>query len=144
MRPKKKSEVASKELADNEGVEGENVDEEDKDVYDVNNGRGKRKRRESKSYEPDDFTMSSYNAAVKASAIAVGRGKKLGEIAAVKSSINMYKLNTEELLLAYKFVFFEPRYSQEEINERKVVGIQRLSSSDPQREIRRRETRRRR
>uniref|UniRef100_A0A7S4ALD8 DEK-C domain-containing protein n=1 Tax=Pseudo-nitzschia australis TaxID=44445 RepID=A0A7S4ALD8_9STRA len=105
MRPKKKSEVASKELADNEGVEGENVDEEDKDVYDVNNGRGKRKRRESKSYEPDDFTMSSYNAAVKASAIAVGRGKKLGEIAAVKSSINMYKLNTEELLLAYKFVF---------------------------------------
>lgn len=96
-------------------------DDEEEEVSDSEKGRGKRKRRESKSYEPDDFTMKSLNAAAKASVVAQGRGKKIGEIAAVKASINQYKLNTEELLFAYKFVFSNRGTSNKKLMKDKLL-----------------------
>mmetsp|Transcript_16556 Transcript_16556/g.45611 ORF Transcript_16556/g.45611 Transcript_16556/m.45611 type:complete len:302 (+) Transcript_16556:184-1089(+) len=121
-----KSEAASKEPEEDESVEDDNSDEEeeeDDEDIDAEKGRGKRKRRESKNYEPDDFTMSSYNAAMKASVVAEGRGKKIGEIAAVRSSINKYKLNTEELLFAYKFVFSNRGTSNKKLMKDKLLDF---------------------
>ena len=103
MPTKKKNEAALKKLEDTM-VDDDGEEDEVEDVG-GGSGRGKRKRRESKSYEPDDFTMASHNHTLKLSSVPKGRGKKLGDIPAVKSSMNKYKLNTEELLFAYKFVF---------------------------------------
>lgn len=84
--------------------EDESDDEED-ETDDEDRGRGKRKRRESKSYEPDDFTMASLNAASKSTTVTEGRGKKLGEIQAVENNMKKYKLASDEFILAYKFLF---------------------------------------
>ena len=120
MPTKRKSRAASKKPSVGRKAKQEKEEEEDKNVEvsdeeedeseeetdDEERGRGKRKRRESKSYEPDDFTMASVNSAMKAAVpVAKGRGKKLGDIDAVNNSIKKVKLTSDELMLAYKFLF---------------------------------------
>lgn len=67
---------------------------------DKDSERGKRKRRESKGYEPEDFTMASERAAMaaKEGGVPAGRGVKLGEIYKIPPS-------HEDLSFAYSFVF---------------------------------------
>jgi hypothetical protein len=69
--------------------------------------RGKRKRRESKGYEPDDFTMVSERtaAAAKEAGVPKGRGAKLGDIPVVKAGIEKIPSSHEDLSIAYSFVF---------------------------------------
>jgi hypothetical protein len=120
MPPKKKtktkagpSEVAGKkgkvEEENNEksgsDEESSEEEEEEESTDDEDRGRGKRKRRESKGFEPEDFTMASERAAAKAAVIVKGRGVKLGNIPAVKDAIEKVPTNSEDLPLAYTFVF---------------------------------------
>jgi hypothetical protein len=67
--------------------------------------RGKRKRRQLKGYEPDDFTMTSERAAAKEASVPNGRGVKLGEIPIFKAAIEKIPLSHEDLSMAYTFVF---------------------------------------
>ncbi len=83
----------------------EDMTEQEDETDDEDRGRGKRKRRESKSYEPDDFTMASVNAASKAATVFKGRGKKLGNIEAVDTNMKKYKISSDEFVAAYKFLF---------------------------------------
>ena len=134
MPPKKKSKATLK-AADDERAKEENETkdevedddgEEEDDDDEVNaeeHGRGKRKRRESKNYEPDDFTMASYNAATKASTVLQGRGEKLGEIATVKASMNKYKLNSDEFPFAYKFVFSSRGIANKKLMKEKLLDF---------------------
>lgn len=103
-----------------ESSDEENSDDEEEETDDEDRGRGKRKRRESKSYEPDDFTMASVNAAIKAATVAEGRGKKLGGIEAVKRSMNKAKLTSDEFILAYKFLFSNRGISNKKLMKEKL------------------------
>ena len=113
MQTKIKSRAASKKPDRKVEKEKEKEDEEDEETSDEEQdesddeerGRGKRKRRESKSYEPDDFTMTSFNAAANAATVVEGRGKNMGEIGAVKDTMKKFKLTSDEFLSAYKFLF---------------------------------------
>ena len=99
--------------------EGNDVDEE---VNHDERGRGKRKRRESKPlYEPFDFTM--HNATANASFVAEGRGKKLGEIAVVNKCMNKYKLNSDELTSAYKFIFSNRGIANKKLIKQKLLDF---------------------
>lgn len=101
--------------------EGNDVDEE---VNQDERGRGKRKRRESKPlYEPFDFTMTSHNATANASFVAAGRGKKLGEIAVVNKCMNKYKLNSDELTSAYKFIFSNRGIANKKLIKQKLLDF---------------------
>jgi hypothetical protein len=93
---KKKAKTASSTAAVNTVSAGTNDD-----------ARGKRKRRESKGYEPDDFTMASERAAMAAKEAGVpkGRGVKLGDIPVLKARIVKIPLSHEDLSFAYNFVF---------------------------------------
>jgi len=105
-KPVKKEEVSEEEDNSDEGKRGAEVsDEEEDESDDEDRGRGKRKRRESKSYEPDDFTLTSVNAAMKAATVSQGRGTKLGEIDASKKAMRKFTLTSEEFIFAYKFLF---------------------------------------
>jgi len=106
-----------------ESDEDETEEEEEEETDDEDRGRGKRKRRESKSYEPDDFTMASVQAAVKTSSIVQGRGKKLGEIEAAKASMKKFTLASEEFLFAYKFLFSNRGISNKKLMKDKLYGF---------------------
>jgi len=107
MPPKKTNKAAAKKVvAEEKDDEVEAMNEEVKDDEDNDgSGRGKRQRREFKHYEPDDFTMISHNATIKAAALEEGRGTKLVDIECVKASIDKYKLSSDEFTNAYKFLF---------------------------------------
>lgn len=118
---KKSKKEEDKKVSDEETeTSDEETSDEEDETDDEDRGRGKRKRRESKSYEPDDFTMASVNAAIKASTVAEGRGKKLGEIEAVKRSMNKAKLASEEFMLAYKFLFSNRGISNKKLMKEKL------------------------
>jgi hypothetical protein len=112
MPPKKKSKTSmeeedkgkktdkkeeKQEEEDDEETEEEETDDEDR-------GRGKRKRRESKGFEPEDFTMASERAK-RAAVVEKGRGMKLEDIPVVKAAIEKVALNSDDLPFAYTFVF---------------------------------------
>mmetsp|Transcript_21559 Transcript_21559/g.40258 ORF Transcript_21559/g.40258 Transcript_21559/m.40258 type:complete len:317 (-) Transcript_21559:199-1149(-) len=113
MPPKKKTKSAKEDDKEKKKVRVEKEEEEDDDdeetedeeTDDEDRGRGKRKRRESKSFEPEDFTMASERAAAKAAVIVKGRGKKLGDLPVVKAAIEKTPLSSEDLPFAYTFVF---------------------------------------
>jgi len=135
MPPKKKSKADLKKASDDERAKEENErkdeakdddGEEEDDDDEINaeeHGRGKRKRRESKNYEPDDFTMKSSDAATKASTVLEGRGEKLGEIATVKASMTKYKLNSDEFSFAYKFVFSNRGIANKKLMKEKLLDF---------------------
>ena len=116
MPAKKKIKVAAK-----KPVRGKKAKKVEKIVKESEEGRGKRKRRESKSYEPDDFTMASVNSSIKIATVDVGRGKKLGDIEVVKDSMKKYNLSSEELLSAYKFVFSSRGVSNKKMMKDKLL-----------------------
>jgi len=121
---KEKEEKEEKEKEEVEESDDDETEEEEEDeTDDEDRGRGKRKRRESKSYEPDDFTMASVQAAVKTSSIVQGRGKKLGEIEAAKASMKKYTLTSEEFLFAYKFLFSNRGISNKKLMKDKLYGF---------------------
>mmetsp|Transcript_9124 Transcript_9124/g.22653 ORF Transcript_9124/g.22653 Transcript_9124/m.22653 type:complete len:307 (+) Transcript_9124:197-1117(+) len=105
MPPKKKVHSKSVRREEVEESDVEDMTEQEDETDDEDRGRGKRKRRESKSYEPDDFTMASVNAASKAATVFKGRGKKLGNIEAVDTNMKKYKISSDEFVAAYKFLF---------------------------------------
>jgi hypothetical protein len=115
MPPKKKTKKTEEEakskkedekVADDDDSEDAEESSEDESTDDEDRGRGKRKRRESKGFEPEDFTMASERAAVKAAKIRnQGRGVKLGDIPAVKAAIEKVPTTSEDLPFAYTFVF---------------------------------------
>jgi hypothetical protein len=118
------AEKEKEEEEEEEEVEESDEDEtEEEETDDEDRGRGKRKRRESKSYEPDDFTMASVQAAVKTSSIVQGRGKKLGEIETAKSSMKKFTLASEEFLFAYKFLFSNRGISNKKLMKDKLYGF---------------------
>lgn len=94
---KKGKDVYSEEVLDEES---ENDDTNNEDL-----GKGKRKRRVSKVYEPKDFTMEQYHSSIKSTVVNPGRGSKLIQISSVKSSIDKYKVNSDEFIMAYKLLF---------------------------------------
>ena len=116
MPAKKKIKVAAK-----KPVRGKKAKKVGKIVKESEEGRGKRKRRESKSYEPDDFTMASVNSSIKIATVDVGRGKKLGDIEVVKDSMKKYNLSSGELLSAYKFVFSSRGVSNKKMMKDKLL-----------------------
>jgi hypothetical protein len=68
--------------------------------------RETRKRRESKGYEPEDFTMASErDRPAKESGVPKGRGFKLSEIPVVKATIEKIPFSHEDLTFVYTFVF---------------------------------------
>jgi hypothetical protein len=109
MPPKKKVKVDIKQTKDEvnkkEQEESESEESEDESTDDEDRGRGKRNRRESKGFEPFDFTMASEIKAEKLRKAGVpkGRGVKLGSIALVKEAIE--KTSGDDLVFAYTFVF---------------------------------------
>lgn len=126
MPPKKKSKVddnSTKPADDEDDTDVETIDEEYEEENDEDLGRGKRKRRESQNYEPADFTLASTSKDGEPSAVPQGRGDKLGDIAGVNTSINSYKLNTEELLSAYKFVFSNRGTSNRKLMKEKLLDF---------------------
>ena len=131
MPAKKKTKVTPKkaaagrktkkeEILDEEDTESEEEVSED-ETDDEDRGRGKRKRRESKSYEPDDFTMASVNAASKVATVIKGRGKKLGEIQAVEENMKKYKISSDEFTNAYKFLFSNRGASNKKLMKEKLL-----------------------
>jgi hypothetical protein len=131
MQTKIKSRAASKKPDRKVEKEKEKEDEEDEETSDEEQdesddeerGRGKRKRRESKSYEPDDFTMTSFNAAANAATVVEGRGKNMGEIGAVKDTMKKFKLTSDEFLSAYKFLFSNRGISNKKLMKEKLFGF---------------------
>mmetsp|Transcript_24780 Transcript_24780/g.58157 ORF Transcript_24780/g.58157 Transcript_24780/m.58157 type:complete len:329 (+) Transcript_24780:113-1099(+) len=112
-----------KEVNDEEVTEDESSETEKEETDDEERGRGKRKRRESKSYEPDDFTLVQFNNAMKAAAIAEGRGKKLGDIAAAKNCMKKFTLNSEEFVYAYKFLFSNRGIANKKLMKEKLLAF---------------------
>jgi len=121
--PKKPGRKVEEEKEKEDEEDEETSDEEEDETDDEDRGRGKRKRRESKSYEPDDFTMASYNAAAKVSTVFEGRGKKLGEIEAVKDTMKKFKLTSDEFLSAYKLLFSNRGISNKKLTKEKLFGF---------------------
>ena len=70
-----------------------------------NRGRGKRKRRSSTlaAFEPEDFTMADQE--YEGPKIIKGRGVKLGDLPAVRSSIEKYKASSNECQTAHKLLY---------------------------------------
>ncbi|KAG7352344.1 hypothetical protein IV203_008392 [Nitzschia inconspicua] len=82
---------------------------------------GKRKRRESTGYQPEDFTMASERSAMAAKETKVppGRGFKLRDIPVIKAGIEKIPANHEDLVSAYTFVFGpRPKVTKKEMKER--------------------------
>lgn len=127
------AETPKKENGDSEDEDRVDDDEKQDGNSDTENGRGKRKRRESKIYEPDDFTMASHYAAMKNATVVEGRGKKLGEIAAVKANIESFKLNSDEFLSAFKFVFSSRGIPNKNAMRKKLLDFSGYLPSLPQR-----------
>lgn len=98
-----KVEVEEKEVSEEEASDESSTEEEETD--DEERGRGKRKRRKSTTFEPDDFTLASFDNAMKAAVIPKGRGEKLGDIVEVKNCMKKFTLNSDEFISAYKFLF---------------------------------------
>ncbi len=121
MPPKKKSKTSSKKSKKEEVVEEVEESEEEDEADDEDRGRGKRKRRDAKSYEPDDFTMASANAASKMASVAKGRGTKLGDIEAFEKNLKKYKLNSDEFVNAYKFLFSNRGLSNKKLMKDKML-----------------------
>lgn len=117
-RKTKKEEVVDEEETESEEDVG---DDEEDETDDEDRGRGKRKRRESKSYEPDDFTLASANAASKVAAVAKGRGEKLGDIKAVQDNMKKYKISSDEFTNAYKFLFSNRGISSKKLMKEKLL-----------------------
>ena len=112
--------IKKEEVVDEEETESEE-DVSDDETDDEDRGRGKRKRREAKSYEPDDFTMASFNAASKTATVVKGRGKKLGEIQAVQDNMKKYKISSDEYTNAYKFLFSNIGTSNKKLMKKKLL-----------------------
>lgn len=117
---KEKSDVAAKEdgSGNENEIKEEGAEEEDKeDAVVVKRKRssldvgaddggdgspaGKRRRKTSSAatYKPDDFSVK------KPKAEAKGRGDRLRDIPSTKASIESYKLSSEAMLIAYRFLF---------------------------------------
>ena len=62
-------------------------------------GKRRRKTSSAAAYKPDDFSEKKPKAAMK------GRGDSLRDIPSTKASIESYKLNSEAMLIAYRFLF---------------------------------------
>ena len=118
MPPKKKSKEESREgeLVNDDSNDDKQKEEEEKrnelkktfgdkdpEKGEDSGGRSKRKRRDSTTYEPEDFTLASVKAAVNDTRVIPGRGAKLADLESVKASIE--KCNSEDLPFAYKFLF---------------------------------------
>ena len=123
-RASKKSKIEEKqeekEVSEDEATEDDSSETEKEETDDEERGRGKRKRRESTSYEPDDFTLVQFNNAMKAAVIAEGRGKKLGDIEGVKNCMKKYTLNSDEFVFAYKFLFSNRGVSNKKLMKEKL------------------------
>lgn len=137
MPTKRKSKVASKKPGTGKKAKQEKpeeVSDEEEDASDdgkssvdetddEDRGRGKRQRRESRSFEPDDFTMASVNAAMKAATFVEGRGKKLGDIEAVKNAMKKFKPSSDEFSFAYKFVFANRGMGNKKLMKEKLLDF---------------------
>jgi hypothetical protein len=83
---------------ENEDEKEEIEDEQEKKT------EAKRKRRQSKAdaYQPLDFKSPSSKSGPQ---ISVGRGKKLGEIEAVKTNVTGFSVDDDEMTLAHKLLY---------------------------------------
>lgn len=119
---KRKSAVKKQEVSEDE-AEDEDSETEKEETDDEERGRGKRKRRESKSYEPDDFTLKQFDNALKAAVIAEGRGEKLGDIAGVRNCMKKFTLTSDEFSQAYKFLFSNRGIANKKLMKEKLLGF---------------------